>query len=101
MELRARGWSVRAAPREVRRRDPHPERQQDVIAERQHKTLKRFFAQHGHRPVGAERGELALFLTSHRNHDGSVDRPVAAQHTGRGWFLYFPAGCRRWGMSME
>ena len=49
-----------------------PERLHDVIAERQRKTLERFFAQHGHRPVGDERAGLALFPTSHRNHDGTV-----------------------------
>jgi len=49
-----------------------PERLHDVIAERQRKTLDRFFAQHGRRPGGAERAGLALFPTSHRNHDGSV-----------------------------
>jgi integrase len=49
-----------------------PERLHDVIAERQRKTLDRFFAQHGHRPVGAERARLALFPTTHRNHDGTV-----------------------------
>jgi integrase len=49
-----------------------PERLHDVIAERQRKTLERFFAQHGHRPGGDERAGLALFPTSHRNHDGTV-----------------------------
>ena len=28
--------------------------------------------QHGHRPAGAERAGLALFPTTHRNHDGTV-----------------------------
>ena len=49
-----------------------PERLRDVIAERQRKTLDRFFAQHGRRPDNAERAGLALFPTTHRNHDGSV-----------------------------
>ena len=49
-----------------------PERLHDVIAERQRKTLERFIAQHGRRPTGDERAGLALFPTTHRNHDGSV-----------------------------
>jgi integrase len=49
-----------------------PERLHDVIAERQRKTLDRFFAQHGRRPADAERSGLALFPTTHRNHDGTV-----------------------------
>ena len=48
-----------------------PERLHDVIAERQRKTLDRFTAHHGRRPSGAERGRLALFPTTHRNHDGT------------------------------
>ena len=55
-----------------------PERLHDVIAERQRKTVERFLAQHGHRPVGAERAGLALFPTTHRNPDGNrcADLPV-------------------------
>jgi hypothetical protein len=49
-----------------------PERLHDVIAERQRKTLDRYFAQHGRQPGVAERGRLALFPTTHRNHDGAV-----------------------------
>ena len=49
-----------------------PERLHDVLAERQRKTLDRFTAQHGRRPTGDERAGLALFPTSHRNHDGTV-----------------------------
>ncbi len=48
-----------------------PERLHDVIAERQRKTLDRFTAHHGRRPAGAERVGLALFPTTHRNHDGT------------------------------
>ena len=48
-----------------------PERLYDVIAERQTKTLDRFTAHHGRRPAGAERAGLALFPTTHRNHDGT------------------------------
>jgi integrase len=48
-----------------------PERLYDVIAERQRKTLDRFTAHHGHRPATAERAGLALFPTTHRNHDGT------------------------------
>ena len=48
-----------------------PERLHDVIAERQRKTLDRFTAHHGRRPAGAERAGLALFPTTHRNHDGT------------------------------
>ncbi len=48
-----------------------PERLYDVIAERQTKTQDRFTAHHGRRPAGAERAGLALFATTHRNHDGT------------------------------
>ena len=49
-----------------------PERLYQVIAGRQHKTLDRFAARHGHRPAGAERARLALFPSTYRNPDGTV-----------------------------
>jgi len=49
-----------------------PERLYQVLAERQRKTLERFTAQHGRRPLGEERAKLALFFSSHRNRDGTT-----------------------------
>jgi len=49
-----------------------PERLYQVLAERQRKTLDRFTAQHGRRPLGEERAKLALFFSSHRNRDGTT-----------------------------
>jgi hypothetical protein len=42
------------------------------VTTQQSMTLDRLLAQHGHRPAGAERSRLALFPTTHRNHDGTV-----------------------------
>ena len=49
-----------------------PEHLRDLIAARQAKTLDRFTALHGRRPDSVERATLALFPTTHRNHDGTV-----------------------------
>ncbi|WP_226380266.1 site-specific integrase, partial [Pseudonocardia sp. KRD291] len=49
-----------------------PERLYDVLVERQRKTLDRYTAEHGRRPTDAERARLALFPSTHRNHDGTV-----------------------------
>ncbi len=49
-----------------------PERLYDILAERQRKTLDRFTAEHGRAPTGTEPARLALFPTTHRNHDGTV-----------------------------
>lgn len=49
-----------------------PEHLSHILAERQHKTLERFAAEHGHRPTGSERAALALFPSTQRNRDGTV-----------------------------
>ena len=70
-----------------------PERLRDVIAERQRKTLDRFFAQHRRRPDNAERAGLALFPTTHRNHDGSVALSYQWFHSRfRDWIVELDLG---------
>jgi len=49
-----------------------PERLHDILAERQRKTLDLFTAEHGRRPTGAQRAQVALFPTTYRNPDGTV-----------------------------
>jgi integrase len=63
-----------------------PERLHDLIAARQIKTLERFTTQHGRRPDGTECARLALFPTTHRNHDGTVALTYQWFHTRfRAW----------------
>jgi integrase len=49
-----------------------PERLYDLLAGRQRKTLDRFTARYGYRPVGKQRAGLALFPTIYRSQDGTV-----------------------------
>ncbi len=48
------------------------DRQDDLLAERQRKTLDRFTARYGYRPAGEQRAGLALFPTIYRSQDGTV-----------------------------
>lgn len=49
-----------------------PERLYAVLEARQAKTLERFTARYGYRPIGVQRARLALFPSTHRNPDGVV-----------------------------
>jgi integrase len=49
-----------------------PERLHTLILERQRKTLDHFIAEHGRQPTATERARLALFPSTHRNHDGAI-----------------------------
>ncbi|HEX5349073.1 MAG TPA: tyrosine-type recombinase/integrase [Pseudonocardiaceae bacterium] len=49
-----------------------PERLYELLAQRQHKTMDAFIAEHGHRPTDPERARMALFPSARLNPDRSA-----------------------------